>query len=109
MIASSEKYIEALLKLRDSKRLRKTKFLEMLRAQYAMPKHTITATQLAEIVGFENYNATNLQYGTLGKEISGFLSYDPPKRKMASLSGSGVYLQEMKHLKIRLMAIMNSL
>lgn len=81
MIASSEKYIEALLKLRDSKRLRNTKFLDMLRAQYAMPKHTITATQLAEAVGFENYNATNLQYGTLGKEISSFLAYEPPKRK----------------------------
>ncbi|MDP5215579.1 hypothetical protein ORJ66_21275 [Pseudoalteromonas tunicata] len=81
MIASSEEYIEALLKLRDSKRLRNTKFLEMLKAQYSMPNHTITATQLAEAVGFQNYNATNLQYGTLGKEIAGFLSYIPPKRK----------------------------
>ncbi len=81
MIASSEEYIAALLKLRDSKRLRNTKFLEMLKAQYAMPNHTITATQLAEAVGFQNYNATNLQYGTLGKEIAGFLSYIPPKRK----------------------------
>lgn len=81
MITNSENYIEALLKLRDSKRLRNTKFLEMLKAQYSMPNHTITATQLAESVGFQNYNATNLQYGTLGKEISGFLAYEPPKRK----------------------------
>lgn len=80
MIASSEQYISALLKLRDSKRLRNTKFVDMLKAQYAMPNHTITATQLAEAVGFHNYNATNLQYGTLGKEIAGYLSYEPPKR-----------------------------
>lgn len=80
MIAKSEQYIEALLKLRNSKRLRNTKFLEMLKAQYSMPNHTITATQMAEAVGFQNYNATNLQYGTLGKEIAGYLNYEPPKR-----------------------------
>lgn len=78
MIAKSEQYIEALLKLRDSKRLRNTKFLDMLKTQYSMPNHTITATQLAEAVGFQNYNATNLQYGTLGKEVAGYLNYEPP-------------------------------
>lgn len=80
MIAKPEQYMEALLQLRDSKRLRNTKFLQMLKVQYAMPDHTITATQMAEAVGFQNYNATNLQYGTLGKEISGYLNYEPPKR-----------------------------
>lgn len=80
MIATSEQYIEALLKLRDMKRLRNTKFIKMLQAQYAMPNHTITATQIADAVGFQNYNATNLQYGTLGREISEILGYEPPKR-----------------------------
>lgn len=81
MIATSEQYMEALLKLRDSKRLRNTKFVDMLKAQFSMPNHTITATQLAEAVGYQNYNATNLQYGTLDKEISGILGYEPPKRR----------------------------
>ncbi len=45
-----------------------------------MPNHTITATQIAEAVGYQNYNATNLQYGTLGREISEILRYEPPKR-----------------------------
>ncbi|ANF24198.1 hypothetical protein [Stutzerimonas stutzeri] len=78
MIATCEQYKEALLKLRDAKRIRNTKFVEMLRAQYEMPNHAITATQMAEAVGFHNYNATNLQYGTLGKEIASFLNYTPP-------------------------------
>lgn len=80
MIAKSEEYIDALLKLRDLKRFRNTKFVHMLKAQYSMPNHTITATQLAEAVGFQNYNATNLQYGTLGKEVARHLGYEPPKR-----------------------------
>lgn len=81
MVATTEQYIKALLKLRDSGRLRSTKFLDMLQAQYSMPNHTITATQLADAVGFHNYNATNLQYGTLGKEIATYIGYEPPKRK----------------------------
>lgn len=80
MMVKSEEYIEALLKLRDSKMLQNTKFLDMLKAQYSMPNHTITATQLAEAVGFKNYNATNLQYGTLGKEVARHLGYEPLKR-----------------------------
>lgn len=81
MIASKEQYIDALLKLRDKSRLRNTKYLAMLKAQYVAPKHTITATQLAESVKYENYNAANLHYGTLGREIAEILGYQPPKRK----------------------------
>ena len=80
MVATSEEYIQALLKLRDSKKLRNTKYVDMLRAQYAMPGHSITASKLSEAVGFQNYNAANLQYGTLGKEIANYLNYEPPKR-----------------------------
>lgn len=87
MIASSEQYIKALLKLRDSGKLRKTKFLRMLKAQYSAPNHTITATQLAEAVGYPNYNAANLQYGTMGKLVAGYLGYEPPERA----NGDGIW------------------
>lgn len=80
MVATKEQYQEALLKLRDKGKLRNNKYLAMLRAQYTSPNHIITATKLAEAVGYENYNAANLQYGTLGHEIAEILDYIPPKR-----------------------------
>lgn len=81
MIASKEEYINALLKLRDAGRFRSTKYLEMLRAQYSAEKHIITATQLAVAVGYANFNAANLQYGSLGHEVAQALNYQPPKRE----------------------------
>jgi len=81
MIATKEQYKDALLAIRDKGKLRNTKYLQMLRAQYTSPNHTITATKIAEAVGYENYNAANLQYGTLGHEIAKVLGYMPPKRK----------------------------
>ncbi len=81
MVASKEEFIKALLKVRDNGKIRNTKFLDMLRAQYSAENHAITATRLAEAAGYENYNAANLQYGTLGHEIADALNYQPPKRK----------------------------
>ncbi len=42
MVATKEQYQDALLKIRDKGKLRNTKYLQMLRAQYARPDHTIT-------------------------------------------------------------------
>ncbi len=81
MIANKERYQQALLKLRDNKRLRNTRYLELLRAQYAAQDHTITATRLAEQVGYENYRAVNLHYGALGHELAQELGYQPPTRR----------------------------
>ena len=53
----------------------------MLRAQATAAEATITSSQLAEGADYENYNAANLQYGTLGFNLGGFLDYTPPKRK----------------------------
>lgn len=80
MVATTEQYQDALLKIRDKGKFRNTKYLQMLRAQYASPLHIITATKIAEAVGYENYSAANLQYGTLGHEIAKVLDYVPPKR-----------------------------
>ena len=39
---------------------------EMLRVHYHAPNKQITARQLADAVGFQNYGGANLQYGLLG-------------------------------------------
>lgn len=76
-IASVEKYKQALLKLRDNKKFSTTKYLEMIRAQYYSKDHTITSTQIAEDVGFKNYNASNLQYGKMAHEVADYLNFKP--------------------------------
>lgn len=80
MVATKEEFQQALLKLRDKSRFRNTKYLDLLKAQYSSPNHTITATKLAEAVGYANYNAANLQYGSLGHELAEVLGYTPPER-----------------------------
>lgn len=78
-IATVEQFKKALLALRD-KGL-PPGHLAMLRAQGSAPNESITSTKLADAAGYENYNAANLQYGTLAFNLAGFLSYAPPKRK----------------------------
>ncbi len=41
----------------------------MLIIHYNAPEHTITATELAQKVGYKRFSAVNLQYGTLGKKL----------------------------------------
>ena len=78
-IATVEQYKRALLSLRD-KRLPDT-HLTMLKAQAKADGGMITSTKLAEVAGYKNYNAANLQYGTLGFNLGAFINYTPPKRK----------------------------
>jgi hypothetical protein len=77
-IATPEAYRTALLTLRD-KGLPHGHFA-MLRAQCRAPSYTITATQLAEAADYENYNAANLQYGTLASNVAHLLGYVPVTR-----------------------------
>jgi hypothetical protein len=77
-IATVEQFKEALLAVRD-KNLPDT-HLTMLRAQCRSPNSTITATQLAQAAEYQNYNAANLQYGTLAFNIAGHLGFSPAKR-----------------------------
>ncbi|MEZ8238234.1 hypothetical protein AB6C73_07155 [Vibrio splendidus] len=82
---SKQDFINALIKLRDKSRFRDTtSYLEMLRVQAKSENQTITATKLAEVVGFPNYNTANLKYGTLGHELAEVLNYKPPKRNDGS-------------------------
>jgi hypothetical protein len=48
----------------------------MLRAHHASPARTISATRLAEAVGFESFNGVNLQYGLLADKIARQLAVD---------------------------------
>ena len=81
-IATVEQFKRALLAVRD-KNL-PDGHLAMLKAQCLAPDGAITSTKLAEAAGYENYNAANLQYGTLAFNVAGFLSYAPPRRKDGS-------------------------
>jgi hypothetical protein len=80
VVATKEEFQQALLKLRNKSRFRNTKYLDLPKAQYSSPNHTITATKLAQAVCYENYNAANLQYGSLGHELAEVLGYTPPVR-----------------------------
>jgi hypothetical protein len=77
-IATAEQFKVALLALRD-KNLPDS-HLAMLKAQCKSPHQTITATKLAEAAGYQNYNAANLQYGTLAFNVAGHLNFSPEKR-----------------------------
>jgi hypothetical protein len=46
------------------------KHLALLRAHYAAPDHTATWAQLASAVGYANFNAVNLQYGTFAARVA---------------------------------------
>ncbi len=81
-IATTEQFKRALLALRD-KGLPDA-HLAMLKAQCKASNGTITSTKLAEAADYENYNAANLQYGTLAFNLAGLLSYNPPARKDGS-------------------------
>ena len=48
----------------------------MLHVHHAAPARTMSATRLAEAVGFENLNGVNLQYGLLADKIAHQLAVD---------------------------------
>ena len=58
----------------------------MLLAHYRAPNHTITATKLADAVGYANYNAVNLQYGTFGSKLAERMKWTVPPHSQESYS-----------------------
>lgn len=74
-IATVEQFKQALLAVRDKSL--PDSHLAMLRAQCRAKDSTITATKLSEEAGFQNYNASNIQYGTLGFNVAGHLGFRP--------------------------------
>ncbi|KAA3658122.1 MAG: HNH endonuclease [Chloroflexi bacterium] len=51
--------------------------LRILKANYESDKHTITATKLANRVGFANFAASNLRYGLLARKFCEFFQIQP--------------------------------
>lgn len=64
-LPSIQNYADSLLKCESEIRER----LEILFAHYYSPKHTATMTELANLVGYPNHNAVNLQYGLLAHTL----------------------------------------
>lgn len=81
-IATVEQFKEALLLVRNAS-LPQTHLL-MLQTQCKAHDHSITATKLAEAVGYENFNAANLQYGSLASKIAKHIGFMPEVRKDGS-------------------------
>ena len=54
--------------------------LELLKFHYHCPQRTVTASELAEAVGYKSWRATNLQYGTLADELCKVLNRSPETR-----------------------------
>lgn len=78
-VANVEQFKSALLALRD--RNLPPSHLAMLQAQCRASGSAITATQLAAAADYENYNAANLQYGTLAFNIAGLLGFTPSLKR----------------------------
>ncbi len=64
---SAKDYIPVLEIARD--RMRPVHY-EMLRAQYAAPERTVTAGQLAQLLGYDHYQPINRWYGGLGRLLA---------------------------------------
>lgn len=54
---------------------------QMLEYQYHAPNHAITATQLAELVHYNNHGPVNLHYPTIGRRIAKKLGKLPEQRQ----------------------------
>jgi hypothetical protein len=62
------------------------KHREMLLEHYRAPGHCITASELAKKVGYKNYSAVNIQYGTLGYNLGAAMKWTRPVEAQASYS-----------------------
>jgi len=69
-VPSPTEYKRAFLELRPYH----DNHLEMLRVHFQSPEHTITMSELAAAVGYQNHNAANLQYGTLADRLCNLLN-----------------------------------
>lgn len=53
----------------------------MFAAHLNAPDHILTATQLAQAAGYDDYGVANSQYGLLGRALAEELDWEPQKRK----------------------------
>ena len=63
-VPSAQQYVTAFQNIK-----RTDHRVKMLRFHYSMPERTVTATQMAHVMGYEDHKNANLQYGGLGREV----------------------------------------
>lgn len=69
---TQSEYLQALDAIKPSEQQ-----LEMLRIHLSAPGRSLTARQLAKAIGFSNWNAANLQYGTFAGKLCKELRVEP--------------------------------
>jgi hypothetical protein len=70
---SPEQFAAALQRARISQLQR-----DMMKAHYQAPEHTLTATQMANALGYPHYSVSNGNYGRLGRLLGKALDWVPP-------------------------------
>jgi putative restriction endonuclease len=51
--------------------------LRMLQVNFTAPNRTISATQMAKVMGYAHFRAANLHYGKLGRQVGNELGWKP--------------------------------
>ncbi|MGI1671815.1 MAG: hypothetical protein K6L74_16035 [Neptuniibacter sp.] len=108
---SKDEYIEALKYVRDKHHISGDhSYIQLIRAHGAAENSRITMTQLADELGYENFNAANLHYGKYAHLIANALNFQPQTGKdgnpiwwMTLASGEpGVDLSSNGHFEIQM-------
>lgn len=81
MALSTPQYVDALSTLEHAGFLANNRLRDLLVAQYGAPEKTITASQMADAVGYQDYRGANLQYGLLARKVAEHVGFQPPKGK----------------------------
>lgn len=75
---TASEYVSAFQKLQVA-----PSYLQMLLANYYAPNRTLTASMMANAMGYDHYGAANLHYGKLGGLVGEKLGWNPlPKYKI---------------------------
>lgn len=83
-VHTAEEYKRALLASRHL--LPGSRYLAMLKANYAAPQHTISAADMAVAVGYASWSAANTQYGKYAGAIAEALGHT--RGSLESVSGA---------------------
>lgn len=76
-VPSPLEYVSAFREIEPSKLQ-----LKMLEIHYQAPEHTLTATQMANALGYPHYSVSNVNYGRLGGLLRNVLGWKPSGSKL---------------------------
>ena len=74
-------------------------YFAMLRAHYHAPERRITATSLAEAVGYDGYSSANLHYGKIGKYLYEELPMDILRYENGNQKGEPIYTNMLAYFE----------